>query len=503
MTEQLAHHRPQWKTHAGFVLAAIGSAIGLGNIWRFPYLCYKNGGGAFLIPYFVALLLVGIPLMILEVGLGHRMRGSAPAAYATISKRWEWLGWWQLLFVMFGIVLYYSVIISWCLNFFFYSYNLSWGEDPDAFFFSQFLAKSASPFEIGYIRTPILVGLAAIWFLSWFIVFLGVEKGLERANKFFMPLLFILVGVIVFWSVRLPGAKDGLAVYLRPDFARLADVNVWIDAFSQIFFTLSLGFGIMIAYASYLPRKSEIVRDAVAISLTNCIFSVFVGFGVFAVLGYMAGKTGRPVDQVVTEGIGLAFVAFPKAISLLPSLAGLFGMVFFASLVIAGLSSAISIIEAFTSGVIDKFHWPRTAVVSVLCIAGFAGSIIFTTQGGLFWLDIVDHFINRYGLVLAGLLECVLVGWVYKPKRLRDHIDHASTTKISWWWDYTVKVVIPAVLIVLLVNSLIQEFSAPYGGYPVLSLVLLGRDWLLITLFFAVLIAMCRWKIVPEEPSHE
>jgi NSS family neurotransmitter:Na+ symporter len=501
MAIQLAHHRPQWKTHIGFLLAAIGSAIGLGNIWRFPYLCYKNGGGAFLIPYFVALLVVGIPLMILEIGLGHKMRGSAPASYATIDKRWEWVGWWQLLFVMFGIMLYYSVIISWCLNFFFFSFNLSWGDDPDRFFFQEFLMKSGSPFQVGDVRTPILFAVAAVWFLSWFIVFLGVEKGLERANKFFMPLLFVLVGILVFWSIRLAGAGEGIGVYLRPDFHRLKEVGVWIDAFSQIFFTLSLAFGIMIAYASYLPRKSEIVRDSVIISLINCIFSVFVGFGVFAVLGYMANKTSQPVDQVVTKGIGLAFIAFPKAISLLPSFARIFGMLFFGSLVVAGLSSAISIIEAFTCGIVDKFHYSRGTIVSILCIVGFVGSIIFTTQGGLFWVDIVDHFVNHYGLVLAGLLECVILGWVYKTRRLREHIDHASSTKISWWWDYAVKLVIPVVLIFLLVNSIIEELSAPYEGYPVLSLVLLGRDWLIVTLFFAILISMRSWKVVPEERS--
>jgi len=500
MPIQLARHRPQWKTHIGFLLAAVGSAIGLGNIWRFPYLCYKNGGGAFLIPYFVALLVVGIPLMILEIGLGHKTRGSAPASYAMIDKRWEWVGWWQLLFVMFGIMFYYSVIISWCINYFFFSFNLSWGENPDTFFFSEFLMKSNSPFEIGDIRTSILFALAAVWFLSWFIVFLGVEKGLERANKFFMPLLFILIGIIVFWSVRLEGAGVGLAVYLRPDFQRLKDVGVWIDAFSQIFFTLSLAFGIMIAYASYLPRKSEIVRDSVVISVVNCIFSVFVGLGVFAVLGHMANKTSVPIDQVVTKGIGLAFVAFPKAISLLPSFAGLFGMLFFGSLVVAGLSSGISIIEAFTSGIMDKFHYSRGAIVSVLCIVGFGGSIIFATQGGLFWIDIVDHFINHYGLVVAGLLECVIIGWVYKTKRLREHIDHASSTKISGWWDYAIKLVIPAVLILLLVNSVINEFSAPYEGYSVLPLILLGRDWLIICLFVAVLISMRSWKVTPEEP---
>jgi NSS family neurotransmitter:Na+ symporter len=485
----------------GFLLAAVGSAIGLGNIWRFPYLCYKNGGGAFLIPYFVALLVVGIPLMILEVGLGHKTRGSAPASYATIDKRWEWVGWWQLLFVMFGIMLYYSVIISWCVNFFFFSFNLSWGDDPDRFFFQEFLMKSDSPFQIGDVRTPILFAVAAVWFLSWFIVFLGVEKGLERANKFFMPLLFVLVGILVFWSVGLTGARTGIGVYLRPDFHRLKEVGVWIDAFSQIFFTLSLAFGIMIAYASYLPRKSEIVRDSITISLLNCIFSVFVGFGVFAVLGYMANKTSKPVDQVVTEGIGLAFIAFPKAISLLPSFARVFGMLFFGSLVVAGLSSAISIIEAFTCGIVDKFHYSRRTIVSILCIVGFVGSIVFATQGGLFWVDIVDHFVNHYGLVLAGLMECVILGWVYKTRRLRDHIGHASSTKISWWWDYAVKLVIPVVLIFLLVNSIIEEVSAPYEGYPALSLVLLGRDWLVVTLFFAILISMRSWKVAPEERS--
>ncbi|MHC4130932.1 MAG: sodium-dependent transporter [Planctomycetota bacterium] len=497
--KQLAHHRPQWKTHIGFLLAAVGSAIGLGNIWRFPYLAYKNGGGAFLIPYLVALIVVGIPLMILEIGLGHKMRGSAPASYATISKKWEWVGWWQLIFVMFGIVLYYSVIISWCLNFLFFSFNLSYKNDPNSFFFNDFLMKSSSPFQIGDVRTAILFSLAIVWFLNWLIVYRGVQKGLERANKFFMPLLGLLVAIIVIWSLQLSGAKEGLVVYLKPDFAKLKDVEVWIDAFSQIFFTLSLCFGIMIAYASYLPRKSEIVKDSISICLINCIFSVFVGLGVFAVLGYMASKTSQPIDELVDQGIGLAFVAFPKAISMLPSFNKIFGILFFGSLVIAGLSSSISIIEAFTSGIVDKFHYSRKSIVSVLCITGFFGSIIFCTQGGLFWIDIVDHFINHYGLVLAGVFECIIIGWIYKAAKLREHIDHASSIKISSWWDYIIKAFIPVVLIALIINSLINELSAPYEGYPPLSLVVIGRDWLIITLFFALIVAFKSWKIEPSE----
>lgn len=497
MPAQLVHHRPQWRSHIGFLLAAIGSAIGLGNIWRFPYLCYKNGGGAFLIPYFVALLVVGIPLMILEIGLGHKMRGSAPASYATISKNWEWVGWWQIIFVMFGIVLYYSVVISWCLNFLFFSFNLSWGADPNQFFFKDFLMTSSSPFQIGDVRTPILFSLAIVWFLNWVIEFLGVEKGLERANKFFMPLLFLLIAILVFWSVGLPGAKEGLHVYLRPDFSKLKEIGVWIDAFSQIFFTLSLGFGIMIAYASYLPRKTEIVKDSITISLTNCLFSIFAGIGVFAVLGYMAGATSQPVGKVVSQSIGLAFVAFPKAISLLPAFSRVFGVLFFGSLVIAGLSSSISIIEAFTSGIVDKFHYSRKPVVSILCIGGFLGSIIFATRGGLFWLDIVDHFLTQYGLIIAAILECIILGWIYKASKLRDHINRTSELGLVSLWDNQVKVVIPIVLGIILVNSLIKEFAIPYENYPVLSLIVIGRDWLIFTLFFALIVSVKTWKIEP------
>ncbi|MCQ9205078.1 MAG: sodium-dependent transporter [Omnitrophica bacterium] len=495
----LAHHRPQWKTHIGFVLAAVGSAIGLGNIWRFSYLCYKNGGGAFLVPYLIALFVVGIPLMILEIGLGHKMRGSAPASFASISKRWEWLGWWQIIFVMFGIVLYYSVIISWCLSFFFLSFNLGWTQDTNTFFFQKFLMVSKGPFSIGDLRTPIVFSLLLVWLFNWVIVFNGVQKGLERANKIFMPLLFALIAVIVFWSLRLPGAKEGILLYLKPDFSRLSDVKVWMDAFSQIFFTLSLGFGIMIAYASYLPKKSSIVRDSLTISGINCLFSLFAGLGVFAVLGYMAKTTGQPINKVVTESIGLAFVAFPKAISLLPAFSKFFGALFFGSLVIAGLSSSISIIEAFTSGIVDKFHYSRKAVVSVLSIFGFVGGMIFATQSGLYWLDIVDHFLTQYGLVIAAILECFLVGWIYKASKLREHINRYSVGKLKGWWCLCIKVIAPLVLVMILASSLINEFSKPYGGYSRLAIILIGRDWLIYTLFFALLVASYPWRIEPKE----
>ena len=498
------HHRPQWKTHIGFLLATIGSAIGLGNIWRFPYLCYKNGGGAFLIPYFIALFVVGVPLMILEIGLGHKMKGSAPASFAIISRRWEWLGWWQVIFVMFGIVLYYCVVIAWCLNYLFFSFNLEWGNNPNDFFFHKFLAISSSPFNIGNLRTPIIFSLLIVWFFNWLIVFKGVVRGLERANKIFMPLLFLLTAILVFWSINLEGAKNGLSVYLKPDFSQLKKPSVWMDAFSQIFFTLSIGFGIIIAYASYLPRKTQIVKDAFTISLTNCFFSLFAGLGVFSILGYMAYVNSLPIDKVVSQSIGLAFVAYPKAISTLPYFKHLFGIIFFGILVIAGLSSAVSILEAFTSAVIDKFHYSRKTVVSVLSVLGFLGGLIFTTQAGLYLLDIVDHFLTNYGLVVGGIFECFVLGWIYKAKRLREHISHTSQIKLSKLWDFSIKVFSPLVLIILLISSLKEEFSSAYGGYSSVALILIGMNWLIYTLFFAFIVAAYNWrKELKEDVYHQ
>ncbi|MDP8234003.1 MAG: sodium-dependent transporter [Candidatus Saelkia tenebricola] len=487
-------HRPQWKSRVGFLLAALGSAVGLGNIWRFSYLCYKNGGGAFLIPYFCALICVGIPLMILEIGLGHKMRGSAPMSLAKVNPKWEWLGWWSVMFVMFGIVLYYSVIISWCLNYLVYSLDLKWGSDPNAFFFKDFLSLTRGPSEIGNIRSNILGALAIVWFINWLIVFLGIEKGIERANKIFMPLLFVLTAILVFWSVKLPGAREGIRVYLKPDFTILSKPGVWIDAFSQIFFTLSLGFGIMIAYASYLPRKSDIVLNVYCIAVLNCMFSFFAGFAVFSTIGYMAYQTNMNFKDVIQESIGLAFIAYPKAISLLPFLPQVFGFLFFSTLFIAGISSSISIIEAFNSAVVDKFHLNRKTVTSVLCLLGFLGSIIFATGGGLFWIDIVDHFLSHYGLVIVGILECVLIAWVYRAEKLRHHIDRVSDLKVGVWWNGVIKYLVPGILLVMLVNDVVYEIFNPYGDYPTVAIILIGRDWLLYSLVAAFIIAMRPWR---------
>lgn len=491
--EMMEPHRAQWKSQWGFLSAAIGSAIGLGSIWRFSYIVYENGGGAYLIPYFVALITAGIPLMILEYGIGHRMRGSAPMSFAKVSPHWEWLGWWMVIFVMFGIELYYAVVIAWCVSYLGFSLNLAWGADPNGFFFQQFLGVTAGPHVIGDVRSTILYALILVWLVNWLVVFFGVEHGIETANKIFMPLLFILIFVLVGWTATLPGAKDGIIRYLKPDFARLGDPKVWIDAYSQIFFTLSLGFGIMVAYASYLPRRADINFNATITSLVDTLVSLVAGLAVFGTLGYMAAQTSKPFEEIVKHGIGLAFVAYPQAIGLLPNFSRLFGVLFFLTLAIAGMASSISILEAFSAAVIDKFHYSRKAVVTALSVLGFLGGIIFTTGGGLAWLDIVDHFLSHYALFLACILQCILVGWIYGISHLREHVNSVSLFSVGRLFDISIKYLIPLVLAVLLFNDLMTDIGRPYGGYPWISLLLIGRDWLIVTLIAALIIAMRPW----------
>ncbi len=486
--------RNEWGSRLGFVLAAIGSAIGLGNIWRFPYLCYENGGGAFLIPYLVALFTAGIPLLILEFGIGHERIGSAPLAFRKIGRKWEWLGWWPLLFTMFGIVLYYSVVIAWCIDFLFYSVKLAWGSNPEVFFFKDFLQKSGGPTEINTIRTPILFGLLAVWGVTWMIIMRGVSKGVELANRIFMPLLFLLTLVLVLWSLQLEGSMSGIAAYLEPDFTKLMDPKVWVSAYGQIFFTLSLGFGIMITYASYMPHKSNMTGNALITALVNSGFSLFSGFGVFSILGFMAATQHVPVDQVVKDGIGLAFVVYPKAIAMIGDFGPMFGMLFFLSLTVAGVSSAISIVEAFVSGVEDKFSINRKMLATVLCFLGFAGGIVFTTNGGLFWLDIVDHFINNYGLVLAGILECIVVGWFFNLDQIRKHLNKVSKIQLGLWWNWVIKLFLPLLLSVILLNQLVRELSTPYGGYTWASLIGIGWSWIVISFLVAFIFAAQPWR---------
>ncbi len=505
MTEK----RSVWGSKIGFLLAAIGSAVGLGNIWRFGYMAYENGGGAFLVPYAVALVLAGIPLMILEYALGHREKASPPLAFARVSKKWETIGWWMPTVAFFGITLFYATVIGWCINYFVFSFNQAWGTDTGAFFSNTFLQVTDSPFHLGGIRWSIFAATALTWAVTWAICYREVNHGIEKASMIFMPLLVVLTLVIIGWSLQLPGAWAAIKEnYLTARWEKINPFSaggskVWVAAFGQIFFTLSLGFGIMITYASYLPKKTDIIGNALITSVLNCLYSFITGFAVFGTIGFMAASKGVPFGEAITSGPGLAFVVYPEAINQLPAGKTIFGLLFFLVLIMAGLSSAISLVEAFCCSLIDKFSFSRKKTVTVVCAVGLLGSTIFTTRAGVLVLDIVDHFVNNYGLVLGGIMECLLVGWVLKAAVARRHIDQVGGTKLSKVWDVLVRFVTPSILVLVIGFALYGEFSGNYGGYSTVALLCFGVGWLLTALVISLVLMRYPWSGKKLAHDHE
>lgn len=484
--------RDQWGSKLGFILAAIGSAVGLGNIWRYPYLLYSNGGGVFLVPYFFAILTAGIPLMILEYSLGHKFRGSPPLALAKANKKWEWLGWWPSI-NSFIILTYYTLILSWAINYLYFSINQAWGSDTNSFFYNDFLKLTDGPFNLGHLVLPVFIGITVVWFLNWLICYKGVSGGIEKFNKVILPTLVVIMLIIVIRGVTLEGAYLGLNKLFTPDWSKVMDPKVWIAAYGQVFFSLSLAMGIMITYSSYLPKKTDINNSALITVFSNCGFEFLAAIGVFSIIGFMAANQGIAVEEVATQSIGLAFIAFPKIFTVMGGLGKFFGILFFLCLVFAGLTSSISLVEASSSAVIDKTGVSRKKVVTIICIVGYLLSITYTTGAGLYLLDIIDNFINAYGIVTVGLLEAFTIGWLFGSNRIREHANSISYYPIGKWWDIMIKIVTPFVLAYMIIQNVITEFSKPYGGYSQNALLLFGWGVIIIGIVGSLILSTRPW----------
>ena len=488
----MVESRERWTSRTHFVMAAVGSAVGLGNIWRFPFVAYENGGGAFLIPYFVALLTAGIPLMMLEYGLGIKMQGAPPVAFSKVKKGFEWLGWWSTL-AAFVIITYYAIVMAWCWNYIYHSFTVAWGDDAGAFFFSKVLQLSDGPGKLGGIPLGVFIGLL----LTWIAVYLIIYKGVGRVGKVVMatvPLPLILIAILVVRGLTLPGAAEGVNFYLNPDFSKLLEPKVWLAAYGQIFFSLSLAMGIMIVYASYMPKDSDVTNNAFITSFANCGTSFFAGFAVFSTLGYLAQCLGCNVSEVAGAGPGLSFVTIPTAIAKLPFAAGFFGVIFFITLLTLAIDSLFSLVEADVTAVMDKWEITRGKATFGTCLVGFLIGLVFASRGGLYWLDIVDHWINNYGLAAIGLVEVIVIGYVFGTRPFREFLNSVSEVKVGVWWDIMIKVVTPVILGVTLVISLYEEFSKAYEGYPTWALIVGGWAVVIAIIIISLILGRSRSK---------
>ena len=289
----------EWGSNLSFILAMIGSAGGLGNIWRYPYVLYSNGGGAFYIPYIVAILLMGIPFLILEYGVGYNFKSSFAKAVKRINSKWEYLGWF-LPVAVFMIMIYYSAILGWDGIYMILSFFKGWGADPNTYFTATLLQSSESMNGMFHFIPLIAVAMLVGWVIIWFISHRDLEAGLGKVSKILVPALFIIMVIIVGFSLTLPGASIGLAELFHPDWSRLGKFEIWMAAFGQIVFSLSLGMSIAITYASYTKDDSDLITNTISIALANSLFENFAALGVFSILGYMSLLSGTAVSVLVT-----------------------------------------------------------------------------------------------------------------------------------------------------------------------------------------------------------
>ncbi|NLF32657.1 MAG: sodium-dependent transporter [Planctomycetes bacterium] len=486
MAQLLEEQRESWGTRAGFVLAAIGSAVGLGNLWGFPYKLYDHGGGAFLIPYIVGMLLIGVPVLILEFSLGHMTQRAAPDAFRGVNRRSEPIGWWGIL-LGFVIVTYYAVLLAYCLSFLVVSVQglfnggqLPWAahgaegvETAENYFHTTYLQRlqDAPPGTLGGLVPNVVWSLIATWVLIYLCIFRGVRL-VSKVVMWTVPLPWLMLLILVIRGLTLDGAETGLEYYLRPVWSELAKPDTWTYAFGQVFFSMSLAFGVMVTYASFLHRKSDLNNNAAIIGLADLGTSFIAGIAVFATLGAMAMATGQPVKDVLDGGPGLTFVVFPYALAQFPHPA-LFSTIFFFALITLGIDSAFSIAESVLASVVDKLRCNRDVALIVMVLVCLGIGLVYCTQGGMGWWGAMDDFINGpWGIALLGLLQCVVLGWMYRISRLRRHANERSDWRLGPWWDWLVRVVVPVMLAALFIwNVLEQSTSARFlrneHGLPV------------------------------------
>lgn len=478
--------RENWSARSGFILAAVGSAVGLGNIWRFPYVAYENGGGAFFLPYLVALMTAGFPLLFLDYAIGQKHKGAPPTAFRRLIKSAEGIGWWQVA-VCTVIGVYYASVLSWAGNYTLFAFNKAWGDDPKDFFLNGYLHHSG---EVVMSFAPnLFISLVVVWALVLFVMFGGIRKGIELANKVCIPLLIVMFGIMVVQAVSLPGALLGLEGFFKPDWAAMVNPKVWLNAYGHVFFSMSIGFGIMVTYSSYLKKNANLTGSGFVVGFANSSFELLAGIGIFSAIGFMAQAQGVGIKEVAAGGPGLAFMVFPKIISTMGDAGSIVGVLFFASLFIAGLTSMASILQVPIGAVQDKFGWSKNKAVAIVGGGSAIVSIIlFSTHNALTFVDIIDNFANNIGVVAGAILSIIWVTWVHRSllPKLMTHINNISSYKVGKGWAFMLTFVTPVSLIVALGLSLVELLTKGYGGGDYSMATQIAFGWSVVVIFALV-----------------
>ena len=443
--------RSAWSGKLAFILAGAASAVGLGNLWRFPTLAAKYGGGMFILTYFILAFTFGISLLLLETALGRRTKQSVIGAYAMFNKRWKFVGVLAAA-VPFIITPYYCIIGGWVTK-----YLFSYVADGSA-------AVAADGFFGGFITDPVYTYVFMLIFMAicFIVVALGVKNGIEKANMVMMPLLLVMAVGISIFALMQPGAMEGAAYYLIPDFSKFSP-DLVINALGQMFYSLSLAMGIMVTYGSYLDKKENLTESVASIAGFDLIVSFLAGLMIIPA-AYLALGLGE--GGTMTAGPSLMFITLPTVFEGMGSIAQIIGIVFFVLVLFAAATSAISLVEACTSIIQDGTNWSRGKSLAICAIVIVAsGAFINAGYNVLIWieplgpgtqlLDFFDFLSNSVMMPIVALLTCIFVGWIIKPKTIINEVRVSSKFKLAGAWTIMIKYVAPILVIAILVANVL------------------------------------------------
>lgn len=451
----MKQERSSFSSRIGFVLAAAGSAVGLGNIWRFPYLAAQYGGGIFLLVYLILAVTFGFTLMITEIAIGRRTKLSCIGAYQKLNQRFGFLGWIASIIPII-IVPYYCVIGGWILKYL-AAFTAGHGSDVAANadqFFSSFIAVEQS----GLLQNPML-WFAIFVLANAVVVICGVQKGVEKVSRIMMPLLVVLSIVVAVFAITMPGAGAGIKYYLMPDFSKFSPITV-LAAMGQLFYSMSLAMGIMITYGSYMKKEDDLERSVTQIELFDTAIAFIAGLMIIpAVFAFSGGD-----ESALSAGPGLMFITIPKVFEAM-KFGHIIGTIFFLLVLFAALTSSISLMETVVSIVQDKLHWGRkksTIIVTIgILLLGSLSCLGYGPLSGIqllgrSFLDFFDFVANSLLMPVVAFLTCILVGHIVGTKFVSDEVKLSGQFKREKLFVIMVRWVAPICIVAILLSSIAE-----------------------------------------------
>ncbi|KAG9339818.1 hypothetical protein JZ751_022485, partial [Albula glossodonta] len=495
--DQKVHSRGQWGSKLEFILTVLGAIIGPGNVWRFPYLCYKNGGGVFFIPYLLFMMTCGIPLFFMETALGQYTCQGGITCWRKICPLFEGIGYASQVIIVFSAVSY-IIILAWA---FFYLFNCFSSELPWAkscyditknnvtsnrtsgtnmklpvveFWERRVLNISGGIEELGSVRWELALCLLLSWIICYFCVWKGV-KSTGKAAYFTATFPFLTLLILLVRGITLPGASEGIMFYLYPKMSRLSDPQVWMDAGTQIFFSYAISLGFLTSLGSYNKFTNNCYRDSVYLCFLNSSTSFVSGFAVFSVLGFMTHKQGVKIEEVAQSGPGLAFIVYPQAVAMMP-VPQLWAAVFFIMIILLGLDSQFVGLECLMTAVVDLFPrglrkgFRRELLLLSVCLVCFLLGLSMVTQGGMYLFQLFDHHVcSGTTLLLLSLCQSIGIAWVYGAERfyknIEEMIGYRPWPLMKYTWLYITPTVCMGTFIFSTVRYTPLKFSSTYV-YP-------------------------------------